>query len=281
MKEGLYLPSGEFRSKAEIDGAISAQAMEAGIDTIIKRNNIYPNQDEYNLSKQLGNPFHFGLISDTHLASKQERLHELNEMYQTFKKEGIRVVIHAGDMTDGYGVYRGQEFEVKCAGQDEQIEYAVANYPKIAGIDTYFITGNHDLRMYERGGVDPGKPISKQRPDLHYLGQMAARIKMYDGTTMEVLHPDGGVAYALSYKAQRSINNLTPDNVPDMMAWGHYHTSYYMYYRRIHFNQVPSFKGQGIWEKRLGLNPTIGGWIIDGQVQGGKVNRYKPTLFTY
>lgn len=281
MKEGLYLPNGEFRSKLEIEGAISAQAIQAGLDTVVHRNNIYPNQEQYDLSRQLGNPFHFGMVSDTHLASKQERLHELNEMYHTFQREGVRVVIHCGDLTDGYGVYKGQEFEVKCAGQDQQVEYAVANYPKVAGIDTYFITGNHDLRQYEKGGIDVGKSISQQRPDLHYLGQMAAKITMAQGGTMEMLHPDGGVAYAMSYKAQRSINNLTPDNIPSIMAWGHYHGSFYMNYRGINFNQVPCFKGQGLWEKRLGLNPTIGGWIIDGQIQSGKVNRYKPTLFTY
>jgi hypothetical protein len=158
----------------------------------------------------------------------------------------------------------------------------VENYPKVPGIDTYFITGNHDLRMYERGGIDPGKPIAQRRPDMHYLGQMAAKIRMDNDGIIEMLHPSGGAAYAQSYKAQRAINNLAPDNIPGIMMWGHYHGAFYMNYRGIHFNQVPCTKGQGVWEKSLGLNPIIGGWIVDGQVQpGGKINKYKPALFTY
>jgi predicted phosphodiesterase len=276
---GLVYPDGSVKSKEEIQRDNAETAVKAGVE--ITRNIIYPNQEEYDLSGRIGNPFKFGIISDTHLASKQERLHELDEMYEKFKQEGIDTVFHCGDIVDGYGVYRGQEFEVKVAGQDEQIDYAVAQYPKVEGIDTYFITGNHCLRQYERGGVDPGKPINQRRPDLKYLGQMKAKVRMADDTTMELLHPDGAVAYALSYKAQRAINNLTADNVPDIMAWGHYHTSFYMNYRDINFLQVPCFKGQGLWEARKGLNPTIGGWIVEGKIDDGTVTEFNPTLFKY
>lgn len=279
MKEGICFIDGSFRSKEEIIRDTSAGVVALGVEVV--RNVIYPNQGEYDLSEKIGNPFHFGLISDPHLASKQEKLHELNEMYQTFKREGVSLVFNTGDISEGYGVYRGQEFEVKCAGQDEQVDYVVANYPKVEGIETYFITGNHDLRQYERGGIDVGKPISERREDLHYLGQMTAKIKMLNDTTMELLHPDGGSAYALSYKAQRSINNLNAEELPDILAWGHYHTSFYMNYRNINFLQVPCFKGQGLWEKRKGLSPTIGGWLVDGKIEGNKITQFKPELFTY
>lgn len=66
-----------------------------------------------------------------------------------------------------------------------------------------------------------------------------------------------------------------------MMFWGHYHTAYYMYYRGIHFLQAPCFKTQGLWEKRLGLNPTVGGWIVDGRIKNGKITEFKPTLYTF
>lgn len=130
-------------------------------------------------------------------------------MYHIFKKEGVKIIIHAGDISDGYGVYRGQEFEVKCPGQDEQVEYVVKNYPKIKGLDTFFITGNHDLRMYEKGGIDIGHSISQQRKDLHYLGQVTAKVIMADDTTMEILHPDGSCSMALSYKAQPDNKQLS------------------------------------------------------------------------
>ncbi len=226
--------------------------------------------------------FQFGVVSDTHLCSKKERLDALEKMYDTFEKEGVSVVWHVGDVTDGYNVYRGQEFEVKMFGQDEQVDYAVANYPKRKGINTYYILGNHDLRQYETGGIDIGKPISQRRDDMKYLGQATAKAILANGVEMELLHPAGTGAYALSYKAQRHINNLAPKDVPDILLFGHYHSSFYMKYRDVNFLQVPCFKDSGIFEKRLGLNPTIGGWLVNGHITGeGSIDNFKPQLFTY
>lgn len=226
---------------------------------------------------------HFGIVSDSHLGSKMQRLDALNSMYDIFKKEGVKVVYHAGDVTDGYGVYRGQEFEVFKVGQQEQLEYTLEKYPKRPGITTHFITGNHDLRQYERGGSDVGTQIGRTRRDMEYLGQMSAEVNLGGDVVLELLHPDGPVAYALSYKAQRDINNRPPDNLPNILVYGHYHTSFYMHYRGIDFIQAPAFKDQGLWEKRKGLNPTIGGWIVTGKMSDDlhNIETIKPDLFTF
>lgn len=222
----------------------------------------------------------FGIVSDTHLGSKKERVDKLEAMYDVFEKEGIHIVYHVGDLTDGWGVYKGQEFEVHKFGQGEQIEYAREAYPRRKNITTHFITGNHDLRQYERGGIDPGYAISAKRPDMKYMGQMYAQVKLPQGAIMELLHPAGGMAYAISYKAQRDINNRAPDELPEMLVYGHFHTSFYMHYRGIQFLQAPCFKEAGLFEKRLGLSPTLGGWLVSAEVSnhGGHINSFKPTL---
>lgn len=224
----------------------------------------------------------FGVISDTHLGSKQERLDILMDTYRFFRKEGVREVYHCGDLTEGWGVYQGQEFEIHKFGQQEQIDYAVKIYPKFANMTTHFITGNHDLRQYEKGGIDPGKPIASQRKDLKYLGPINAHIMLSSGVQMELLHPGGNQAYALSYKSQRAINNRPPGELPDIMLWGHYHTAFYMEYRGIHFLQAPCTKNIGLWEKRVGLNPVNGGWLVDLRLahEGPHIERFKPELFT-
>lgn len=223
----------------------------------------------------------FGVISDTHNASKKERVDALESMYDIFEREGVTEVYHAGDITEGWGVYKGQEFEVKYMGQDEQIDYTSKIYPHRKGITTHFITGNHDLRQYEKGGVDPGYPIARARTDMEYLGPMTALVRLGEGVDMELLHPAGGMAYALSYKAQRDINNRPTQNLPNILVHGHYHTSFYMRYRDIHFLQAPCFKDAGLFEKRLGLNPTIGGWLVDATVTSGRIQSFKPELFTF
>jgi hypothetical protein len=80
-----------------------------------------------------------GLVSDTHLCSKVDQLDALAAAYDTFAREGVRDVLHMGDMVDGFGVYRGQEFEIRCAGMDEQVEYAAEFYPRRDGIRTRFV----------------------------------------------------------------------------------------------------------------------------------------------
>ena len=44
----------------------------------------------------------FGLVADTHLCCKEERLAELHCQYDLFEKEGITTVFHAGNPIDGY-----------------------------------------------------------------------------------------------------------------------------------------------------------------------------------
>jgi predicted phosphodiesterase len=224
----------------------------------------------------------FGIISDTHLDSKYERLDILNLVYDEFKKEGVSVVFHAGDISEGIGVFRGQEREIKHFGQDEQIQYVSDHYPKRKDITTFFILGNHDLRQYEKGGIDIGGPIQSKRSDLSYLGPIEASVMLPNGVKMNLLHPGGGTAYALSYKSQRAINNMSPGSLPDILVYGHYHTSFYMCYRGIHFIQAPSTKDMGLWEKSLGFNSTLGGWIVDAEIstEGNHINKFKPQLLT-
>lgn len=224
----------------------------------------------------------FGIISDTHLDSKYERLDILNAVYDEFKKEGIHNVFHAGDISEGIGVFRGQEREIKHFGQDEQIRYVADHYPHREGVKTFFILGNHDMRQYEKGGIDIGGPIQNKRSDLSYLGPIEATVLLPNGVKMNLLHPGGGTAYALSYKSQRAINNMSPGSLPDILVYGHYHTSFYMCYRGIHFVQAPSTKDMGLWEKSLGFNSTLGGWIVDAEIstEGNHINKFKPQLLT-
>ncbi len=250
-------------------------------DGVLQTRVVEGKKKRHDHSKLLGSDFEIGVCGDSHLGSKKERLDALEAMYDIYADRGITHVYHTGDISEGWGIYRGQEFEVSIPGQEEQIDYVVNVYPKRKGITTSFICGNHDLRQYERGGVDPGNSIAHRRDDLKYLGQMGATVELMDGLTMELLHPGGGNTYALSYKAQKYIHNLAVGDLPDILCFGHYHTSYYMHYRGIHFLQVPAFKDQGTWEKRLGLNPTIGAWIVSGSIKGGVVTSFKPELYTF
>lgn len=229
-----------------------------------------------------GGLLHFGLVSDTHLGSKFERLDALEAMYDRFAQAGIKTVFHVGDVTDGSRVYKGQEFEQHVLGQQAQIEYTIDRYPRRNGIQTIVIGGNHDLKMYEQSGADPLVSIARARKDITYIGQYAARVQMADKVVMDMLHPMGNQAYAVSYKAQRAINAMSPEDMPNILTYGHYHNSLYLNYRGIHFLQTPCFKDQSLqFEKRLGLISNIGGWIVEGKTNGEVVREFTPRLVTF
>lgn len=278
------------------ENGVETEAVKTVFDTLVENGYRFVNVDgtylrsksneggaNFDASKLFkGGLLHFGLVSDTHLGSKFERLDALESMYRRFEREGIKTVFHVGDLTDGSNVYRGQEFEQNVFGQEAQINYAIDKYPKIAGIQTIVIGGNHDLKMYERSGADPLVQIARARKDITYIGQYAARIKMAEKVNMDLLHPMGSQSYALSYKAQRNINAMHPNDLPNIMAYGHYHCAFSMNYRGIDFVQVPCFKDPSLqFEKRLGFTSNIGGWIIEGKNNGETVREFTPRLVTF
>jgi predicted phosphodiesterase len=207
----------------------------------------------------------FGVVSDTHLCSTEERLDELRTFYDICKrKEGIEVVIHIGDLIAGQGVYAGQENELTVFGCDNQVAYAVENYPN--GLKTYFITGNHDLSYWKTVGVDIGERVMASREDMVYLGQYQADLMLptpYGAVKVRMMHPDGGGAYALSYKAQKIAEQIPSGQKPQILLLGHFHTSHYFFYRNIHILNAGSFEGQTKFILRKGINPVIGGWIVN------------------
>lgn len=204
----------------------------------------------------------FGIVSDTHLCSKKEKINQLFTFYSICKKMGIEIVLHAGDMLSGWGVYKGQQNEVHTFGAVGQVDYAVANYPRIKGVTTYFIDGNHDESWHKIAGIQTGELIGQKREDMVYLGQYSADV-ILSGTRIRLHHGDGGGAYALSYKGQKLAESIPSGQKPRVFILGHYHTAHYFWYRNMHIINAGCFEDQTLFLLRKGLNPAIGGWLVE------------------
>ena len=204
----------------------------------------------------------FGIVSDTHLCSTHEKLNELHTFYHICKKMKVDTILHAGDMVAGWKVYRGQENEVHTFGAIGQSNYVIENYPKVKGIKTYFITGNHCESFWKLAGIDIGDVIADKREDMIYLGMYDADVFL-KGVHIKLHHGDGGGAYALSYKGQKYAEQIPSGKKPRVMIIGHFHTSFYFWYRNIHIINAGCFEGQTTFLARKMLNPAIGGWIVD------------------
>lgn len=235
----------------------------------------------------------FGLVADTHLCCKEERLGELHTQYDLFAREGVTEVFHAGNIVDGY-VARINGGSVFNSTVDGQAQYVVANYPTRKGITTYFITGDDHEGWWQKEGFNFGFYLQAiahcaGREDLRYIGHVEAdvSIKSKDGreraTVMKIQHPGGGSSYARSYTAQKQVEALEGGEKPAILVQGHYHVSNYMSERNVHVIGMPGFQDQTIFARKKRLRMEVGGAILsfkrnpdDGAVTRCRVefNRY-------
>lgn len=233
----------------------------------------------------------FGLVADTHLCCKEERLAELHNQYDLFAKEGITTVFHAGNPIDGYipRINGESVFETTVDGQSR---YFVDNYPARPGLTTYYITGD-DHESWFSPGLNIGAYIQmiaekSGREDLIYIGHVEADVAVTVGnarraTIIKIQHPGGGSAYARSYKGQKQVEAFEGGEKPDILVQGHYHVSNYMNDRNIHVVNMPGFQEQTIFARKKNLRMEVGGCIMEFKVnpEDGTVTRFRPEFNRY
>lgn len=218
----------------------------------------------------------FGLCGDNQINSKYTQLTHAHTLYDIYEKEGIKVVYHTGDMDEGEDMRQGHKYECYSQGADDHVTEIVKNYPVRSGIETYFITGNHDHSLIKRAGYDIGKPIADQRDDMVYLGQSWATVNLTPNCILELRHPGDGTAYAISYKIQKMVEAMSGGEKPNILAVGHYHKAEYIFYRNIHIYQTGCLQAQTPWMKGKQIAAMMGGWIVEAHVdQDGTVVRIK------
>ena len=224
----------------------------------------------------------FGVIADTHLGSTTDTPTKLRKMYRIFKKEKIKQVFHAGDIVDGENVYRGHGRNLKIHGYEGQASYAVENYPKVNGIKTYVIAGNHDMSFYKNSGADIVKYISDHRKDIEYCGIYYVRF-LDRGFKMDMVHPDGSPTYAKSYPIQKWIrNNESPSMNPHIMIFGHYHTHGWFGDHEIECIMAGCFQRINAYLIRRGYGGygNIGGFIMEIERRGPNLISFSPKWIT-
>ena len=224
----------------------------------------------------------FAIIGDTQLGSKYAQISHLKSFYELCSSEGIKDVYHTGDVTDGLKMRSGHEYELYKTSADDMVQDVIKNYPRIEGITTHFITGNHDASIYKQVGYDIGNTITEKRPDMKYLGRDCALIFLTPNCKLELRHPWDGTAYALSYKPQKMIEAMESDSKPNILAIGHYHKAEYLFYRNVHCLQTGCFQGQTPYTRGKGISVHMGGWIVTIHVdKNGTITRFGSEFIPY
>lgn len=230
------------------------------------------------------NTIKIGAVGDTHIGSLDSNLVALNDFYKYAAKEGVELIVHTGDVMDGYHMHPGMEFEQNALGFAAQLELTVKNYPRVKGIKTYFITGNHDASFKKGAGVECGAMLAEARDDMIFLGSDTAYLTFEtrkEDRKYHLLHPDGGTAYAISYKPQKVVDSYPGGNKPDVLLMGHYHKAEYLpNYRNVQVVQTGTFQYQTPYMARKATPAHLGGWILDDTF-GSYKNIFKTTFIPY
>jgi len=225
----------------------------------------------------------FGIVADTHFGSKYNEPECLNDFYDRMADSGVKNVFHLGDLLEGVGVYPGQinHLRPNCISLEGQIEEAVKKYPQKKDITTYIISGNHDLKHYQRQGVDPVKQFSIQRKDFKYLGQSYGRARLKQNVLLEMSHPTGGAPYTKGYKFRTYLRERPINTYPDILAMGHLHCSLFEDVQGTLSYMGGCFMGDTDFTRRKGLHPSIGGWKVELEISGGKIKAAKNEFIRY
>lgn len=215
-----------------------------------------------------GTVLRFGITGDRHHGNLCCDKAGLAAYYAEIRRQGITTVLDAGDMLDGHGVYRGQEFELKDVGFDAQAKAFAKESPNCPDVVTHFITGNHDASFTRKVGVSVGDKLHELRPDYVFEGQDVATVELSNASgtkcRIQLIHPDGGSSYALSYRPQKIVEQLEGGSKPDILAIGHYHKCEWIpQYRNVSVFSTGCFERQTPFMARNGLAAHVGGWIVE------------------
>lgn len=238
-----------------------------------------PKQNEEAVVIDKVNHKSFLFISDPHLCNKRDRLDILNYLYDKAPDKGVTSVFVAGDMTDGYYPNRPQQmYELKAFGADQQAQYVISKYPSRDNVRTYFICGNHDFTHVRNDGVEIGKMIARQRPDMKYLGQDVADI-VVGKLKIRLFHGAKQRAYAKSYKLQRYAETIPTIEKPHILLMGHYHDACYFKYLDMDCFQVPALVDQTMFARQQGMENLKGAYWVDIEYDSqGQIVQTTPQL---
>lgn len=221
---------------------------------IAKENDIYKIPSKLDHIKLL-------LLSDTHLASKYDRLDILRYLYEQAEDRQVNYVLHSGDVTEGLSGRPQQLYELKENSYIGQRDYVIDKYPK-SDIPTYMIAGNHDFWWIKQCGADIVKDISTQRPDLHYLGSDCEDLQI-GKLKIRLFHGKSGQSYAKSYKLQKYLDSIPSEELPHILQTGHIHQAFYMKQGLTNCFQTSCLQDLTPYERSQGFSSDKSVWWVD------------------
>lgn len=154
----LKLKGYEYKMKYYYNGDI--------VYKLVSDLNSYENKDTTIITSKEDTEFRAMVISDLHFGNAKQRLDLLNQVYDYCVKMGIHIILNLGDIIDGVNL--GSKKNITSF--EEQIEYAIKNYPFDKNIINFLCLGNHDYDSLKSTGQNLALALSSRRHDLVTVG---------------------------------------------------------------------------------------------------------------
>ena len=213
------------------------------------------------------------LISDTRFGSIYQQISILNDMYVKAKEMGVKYVFLTGDVVEG--IYTGSKSIYNTTlhkyGYEDQAKLVAQLFPRVDGITTYFITGEHDL-SYLKGNdkIDIGTIIDNLREDMIYLGPRRKKVSFINDKnngeiSIYLNHAKGNVPYTVSYKPQQKISSMRNEDKTDILVTSHFAACDSFLRRGVRSYQVPTATAttDEMKDANTPVYNTIGSWIVN------------------
>lgn len=144
-------------------------------------------------------------ISDLHFGNELERIDLINKAFNYCAKNGINIILCAGDLIDGTFSQNNQTIpEV-----DEQLEYFAKNYPYDKNILTFAIGGDHDISAFKHKANNMVEFMNNYRHDVVMLGYKYGTINIKNDQIL-LYHSD-------------QENGFSKVSTAPLILQGHYH----------------------------------------------------------
>jgi DNA polymerase II small subunit len=309
-------PSGEHRIIAPKDGVsgdspeqllpdmvIGARVVKSG-EALIARELILPDLAAERLEKTAHEAF-ICMISDIHVGSKHFREDLFENFLDWINREddpearNVKLLIIAGDVVDGAGVYPNQHKELEIFSVEEQFKKLAGLLSEIPERVKIIIgPGNHDpvqralpqpplpekyraiLEKSGRSFIFVGNPAwirISGRIFLIYHGQgLDDVIQQAPGFSHSSLERDLGEVLKLVLRCRHLCpiyGETTPiiptpedmlviDRIPHVFHTGHVHVAYAGSYRGVRIINSGTWQEQTSYQRSVGLEPTVGAMAL-------------------
>lgn len=223
-------------------------------------------------------------ITDTHIGSKYFNPERLYSAFEEAEKQGCSFLTHSGDVTEGMPNRPGSMYEMDHIGYKSQRDYAVEVFSKWKK-KAYITGGNHDNFFNTKigAGVDIVEDICSRLPNAEYIKDGVGEIVLNPSqVSIRFWHgADAGASYALSYRMQKIINALRPNQKSNIMLFGHDHKQCYLHYRNIHAVACGCIQSQTEWMASTGKDAMEGFHIIKMGVGPKEVKWFEPRFYPF